>query len=143
MVPAPLVDRRPGRDCLDPCTSYWKTSGRARAATKESASVSEIARQPVFHPNLQLPRPNSTQEKTPIVMCDSFRPKAGLLMIRGSVFIFVLGDILPKSQIALAGLQKALILISVILSVVGIYFVKSSKRCPICGENSPTFRTRL
>jgi len=32
-------------------------------------------------------------------------------MIRGSVFIFVLGDILPKSQIALAGLQNALILI--------------------------------
>ena len=59
-------------------------------------------------------------------MCDSFRPKAGLLMIRGSVFIFVLGDILPKSQIALAGLQKALILISVILTVIGIYFVEQA-----------------
>ena len=56
-------------------------------------------------------------------------------MIGDSIFLFVLTNSLPQSQIWLAGLENVLFLASFVLIIIGIYFVRTSKTCRICGES--------
>jgi len=60
------------------------------------------------------------------------RAKAGWLMIAGALFIFGLADHLPETS--LVGLQNVLFFTSIGLVIRGIYFVRTSKPCPRCGE---------
>jgi hypothetical protein len=66
------------------------------------------------------------------------RVKGGLFMIGGSVIVFVLDAFLSEEsamQVAtLTAIQNLLFLISILLMVIGIYFIISSKPCPACGE---------
>jgi hypothetical protein len=62
------------------------------------------------------------------------RMKAGWLMIGGAIFLFVLTDMLPNSPNIFSGFETVLLLASIGLMVVGIYFVRTSKPCRICGE---------
>ena len=63
------------------------------------------------------------------------RMKAGWLMIGGSIFLFLVTSSLPQSQIWLAGLENVLFLAFIVLMIIGIYFVRTSKTCRICGES--------
>ena len=78
-------------------------------------------------------RHNDPLPPAPFAMIIS-RLKAGWLMIGGSILVFALADMLPESQIALAGLENVLFLLSINLMIIGIYFVKSSKPCPSAKE---------
>jgi len=60
------------------------------------------------------------------------RAKAGWLMIAAALFIFGLADHLPETS--LVGLQNVLFFTSIGLVIGGIYFVRTSKPCPRCGE---------
>jgi hypothetical protein len=66
------------------------------------------------------------------------RVKGGLFMIGGSVIVFALDAFLteePAMQVTtLTSIQNLLFLISILLMVIGIYFIISSKPCPACGE---------
>jgi transposase-like protein len=68
------------------------------------------------------------------------RVKAGLFMIGGSIILFVTAVILiDESQAvtkvaALTPWQNLLAILSIVLMIVGVYFVLSSKTCPVCRE---------
>jgi hypothetical protein len=70
------------------------------------------------------------------------RMKAGWLMIGGSIFLFVLTDMLPNSPSVLSGFETVLFLGSIGLMIVGIYFVRTSKHCPRCGESVKRAETK-
>jgi len=55
-------------------------------------------------------------------------------MIGGSIFLFLLIEMLPDSQIALTGLINVLSLGCIGSMIIGIYFVRTSKACRMCGE---------
>jgi hypothetical protein len=64
------------------------------------------------------------------------RVKAGCFMVSGSIAVFGLAailtdDSLPETKAAaLTPFQNLLVM----LIIVGVYFVLSSKTCPVCGE---------
>ena len=66
------------------------------------------------------------------------RVKGGLFMLGGSVMVFALDVFLTEESAmqatTLSSIQNLLFLISILLMVVGIYFIISSKPCPACGE---------
>ena len=76
---------------------------------------------------------------TPIWMIIS-RVKAGCFMVSGSIAVFGLAailadDSLPETKAAaLTPFQNLLVVASVVLIIVGVYFMLSSKTCPVCGE---------
>lgn len=61
-------------------------------------------------------------------------------MVSGSIAVFGLAailadDSLPETKAAaLTPFQNLLFVASVVLIIVGVYFVLSSKTCPVCGE---------
>ena len=61
-------------------------------------------------------------------------------MVSGSLAVFGLAailtdDSLPETKAAaLTPFQNLLVVASVMLIIVGVYFVLSSKTCPVCGE---------
>ena len=61
-------------------------------------------------------------------------------MVSGSLAVFGLAailadDSLPETKAAaLTPFQNLLVVASVVLIIVGVYFVLSSKTCPVCGE---------
>jgi hypothetical protein len=68
------------------------------------------------------------------------RVKAGCFMVSGSIALFGLAAILtddsqPAAKAAvITPFQNLFVIVSVVLMIVGIYFVLSSKTCPLCGE---------
>jgi len=62
------------------------------------------------------------------------RKKAGWLMIGGSIFLFALTGMLPDSPTVVSGFETVLFLASIGWIIAGIYFVRTSKPCRICGE---------
>jgi hypothetical protein len=68
------------------------------------------------------------------------RVKAGYFMMSGSIVLFGLAailtdDSLPVTRAAtLTPFQNLFVIVSILLLVIGIYFVLSSKTCPMCGE---------
>jgi hypothetical protein len=66
------------------------------------------------------------------------RVKAGLFMISGSIIVFGLDAFLTDEtalQITMLGpVQNFLFFVSILLLILGIYFIVSSKACPACGE---------
>jgi hypothetical protein len=68
------------------------------------------------------------------------RVKAGCFMVSGSIAVFGLAailadDSLPETKAAaLTPFQNLLVVASVVLIIVGVYFMLSSKTCPVCGE---------
>lgn len=68
------------------------------------------------------------------------RVKAGYFMVSGSIALFGLAAILaddsqPATKAAvITPFQNLFVIVSVVLMIVGIYFVLSSKTCPLCGE---------
>jgi len=61
-------------------------------------------------------------------------------MVSGSIVLFGLAailtdDSLPETKAAaLTPFQDLFVIVSILLMAVGIYFVLSSKTCPVCGE---------
>src|ERR1044072_7259675 len=68
------------------------------------------------------------------------RVKAGCFMVSGSIVLLGLAailtdDSLPETKAAaLTPFQNLFFIVSILLMVIGIYFVLSSKTCPMCGE---------
>jgi hypothetical protein len=68
------------------------------------------------------------------------RVKSGFFMVSGSIVLFGLAailtdDSLPETKAAaLTPFQDLFVIVSILLMAVGIYFVLSSKTCPVCGE---------
>jgi hypothetical protein len=66
------------------------------------------------------------------------RVKGGLFLIGGSVIVFALDAFLTEASAMqvtmLTSIQNLLFFISLLLMVMGIYFIVSSKPCPACGE---------
>ena len=68
------------------------------------------------------------------------RVKIGWFLISGSIILFGLPVILvddpdPSLKVAmLTSIENFLFFLSLILMIIGIYFVVSSKSCPACGE---------
>ena len=66
------------------------------------------------------------------------RVKAGLFMVSGSVMLVGFDAFLTDetaNQITMLGpVQNFLFFVSIALMSIGIYFIRSSKPCPACGE---------
>jgi hypothetical protein len=66
------------------------------------------------------------------------RVKAGWFMIGGLVLLFgfnaSLTDDTAIRMTMLGPIQNLLFFVSIVLMSMGIYFIKSSKPCPACGE---------
>jgi hypothetical protein len=66
------------------------------------------------------------------------RVKAGLFMLSGSVMLVGFDAFLADetaNQITMLGpVQNFLFFVSIALMSIGIYFIRSSKPCPACGE---------
>ena len=59
-------------------------------------------------------------------------------MVSGSIAVFglaaILADDRKRKLLRLPLFQNLLVVASVVLIIVGVYFVLSSKTCPVCGE---------
>jgi hypothetical protein len=68
------------------------------------------------------------------------RVKTGYFMVGGSIALFGLAailtdDALPETRAAaLTPFQNLFVIVSIALMIIGVYFVLSSKTCPVCGE---------
>ena len=68
------------------------------------------------------------------------RVKSGYFMMGGSIVLFGLAAILTDESLpvtraaTLTPFQNLFVIVSILLMVLGIYFVLSTKTCPMCGE---------